>query len=647
MNSSSTMTQPLTLNFQTDAPFTMWQKEDTRESREHKVILAAMAEMRGGHEQEQPQQEQEKPEKPKIQKAKVPLEFMEQPEEEEEEGGQEARYLQALATTWGRGPEAVTAMARHLATGQAEVRERLQSEERQEEERVVVELTVDFLGLNLASLAYLLMVSEREVLVSPCLSSCPHPPTPHLREQHSRDHQFGVPLPGLLSLCRPRLPSLGLPQLSRLLARANVCFWPLARVDRTRLCMEARGAGEEGEEGENMKEQEVARVGHFKKRKARVSVGLSEGTKISLVGLHTPTLMWQTKKIKFDTENFKSEKRSADQTNKLEKQERLPRSGQMLIRKDTERLIPIADIHARLPACQSKYTYYGSHDQILDPEEEQREQEPLSYDDKGSIQMSEQQQDVFNRLVATIGTSQNNWQYCCQIFFKKYPNFVPTGEVRYDKDILEVYLKMQYFGTLKKSLLTTPFSKAELEEIRILLKYFWGNSTVICNHFSARSHEVVCREMERQQKLSPPTHGFLLSLRLRPLGLPGSQERLLEHLQQEVSCLLAGGEELHLLPCSLSSIVCPHRTFQHIPELCYHVDFEAAGRGEEEGGFQAFLQATAREQGAGGVFLYRGPSLATLVTRRSQALFRLPVKTLFRLNGMKRLRDAGFTIPDV
>ena len=39
---------------------------------------------------------------------------------------------------------------------------------------------------------------------------------------------------------------------------------------------------------------------------------------------------------------------------------------------------------------------------------------------------------------------------------------------------------------------------------------------------------------------------------------------------------------------------------------------------------------------------FNGPSLASLIASHQKNLFRLPCNTLFRLNGAKRLRDAGF-----
>ena len=548
------------------------------------------------------------------------------------------QYLRALEKVWKAGPGALEAMARHMDISQEEVKALLQEEEnREQDEAVVVELTVSFPGLNLPSLTYLLCVSLPSLLLTQCCPPCPHPSgLPTLRENHCREAQFGVSLSSLLEVCRASLPSLRLPHLTSLLREARVYFWPLARVSRALGMEPSRGEQSEGSQGEV---RLVRGEGGSRRRRVKgVRLGVGGSARISLVGLATPTVL-STRKRGRDVEGV----RTVDSLDKGEREEGpAARPGDISIRKVTEALIPIADIHARIPHCSSKYSYYGSHSQILDPGEGEQCGEPLLYDSSGQLSLSEEQQLVLARLGATIGTGQNSWQYCCQVFFRKYPNFQPTGGTRFDKDVLEVYLKMQYFATLKKSLLTTRFSKDELSSIRILLKYFWANSTVICNHFSRRSHESVCKEMEKLQKLPQATDGFLVSLRLLPLHL-ASQEKELEQLQEEVWVLLLGdSREVHLLPCSHSSIVCPHRTFSHIQEVTFTFDLEAAVRGEEEGRFRDFLLDTAEREAQGEGREYRGESLGCLVARRREELYRLPGRTLAKLNGMKRLRDAGF-----
>ena len=73
------------------------------------------------------------------------------------------------------------------------------------------------------------------------------------------------------------------------------------------------------------------------------------------------------------------------------------KKGNLVVRKVTEKIIPIADIHARIPQCETKYTYYGTHDHILDDDEAGKEDEPLLYDDTGQLNLSQRQQEVLNR----------------------------------------------------------------------------------------------------------------------------------------------------------------------------------------------------------------------------------------------------------
>ena len=96
-------------------------------------------------------------------------------------------------------------MARYMDVSQEKVTALLQEETRQQEEVVVVELTVSCTGLNLPFLTYLLYISLR---------------------------------------------SLRLSHLTCLLREARVYFWPLVRVSRA-LAMEAsRGEQSEGSQGE-------------------------------------------------------------------------------------------------------------------------------------------------------------------------------------------------------------------------------------------------------------------------------------------------------------------------------------------------------------------------------------------------------------
>ena len=553
----------------------------------------------------------------------------------------EQKFAGALYRCWGQNAKTTTALSAHLSRSGEEVDAMLAGlDPGYLGLNAVVELTVTFPGLNLASLRYIVVVSFSHVSISPCQSSCEHPDgATKLVEEHHRDAEFGINLAGLHAAIATSLPNVDIMHLSELLRASNVFFWPLVRVLPGRLVMEkvqVGGAAPAGDEA-------IRLVTSAKRRKLRGKGSMEGAGGISLVGLKTPTVLWRhqqtrRRKLQMDRGSCQAELRTADNVDSPE----LVRTNDVSIKKVMEKVIPIADIHARIPHCETKYTYYGTHDHIMKEEETGQEEEPLLYTDSGELQLSPNQLDVLHRLVATIGTSPNNWTYCCWIFFKKFHNFVATGTNKYEADVLEVYLKIQYFAILKKRLPLCPYSRGELEQIRILLKYFWANSTVICNHFGNRSPESVCKEMERLQK-GPRLEGcFLVSLRIRPVELAGTEECLLEHLQQELSVLVAGtAEELHLLPCSHSSIVCPHRTFHRIPELLFHCDFDRAA--EEEAAFQSFLLETANSQLPSIVTRrYSGPSLAAMVAARARDLYRLPCSTLFRLNGAKRLRDAGF-----
>ena len=563
------------------------------------------------------------------------------------------KFAVALLRCWGNEETVLPTIALHLASTTEEVEHLVKmGEVREEEDSVVIQLSVNFPGLNLACLNYLVTISTSWLHLVQCHSSpCSHPTgTVQLQVEYDREAEFGVNTAALFDIVATHLPSITLPLLSDLLRAAHVFFWPLATVDQARLWMEPTAPLAASKPETPSEVVRLEKAGRRKMRAGKIVVNNSNSTGISLVGLHTPTLLWrggnqQARKRKLDIDQIATtEVRTADQTSTLESNN-IGKTGNLLIRKVTEeKMIPIADIHARIPQCETKYTYYGTHDHILDDDEAGKEEEPLFYDDTGKLNLSQRQQEVLNRLVATIGTGTNNWSYCCWIFFKKFHNFVPTGRTRYEKDVLEVYLKMQYFGSLKKVLRTNEFSKDELNQIRILLKYFWGNSTVICNHFGRRSHESVCKEMERMQRRSRLEECFIISIRIRPLQLQGSEEKLLEQLQEEVSLLVAGDVgQLYLLPCLHSSIVCPHRTFSRLPEITFHCDFEVATKGEEQERFMSFLMTAANVQLSSVLArAFHGPTLANLIKTHQRNLFRLPCNTLFRLNGAKRLRDAGF-----
>jgi len=307
--------------------------------------------------------------------------------------------------------------------------------------------------------------------------------------------------------------------------------------------------------------------------------------------------------------------------------------------------IPIEDIHKNIANCETKYPYYGTHDNILEGDETETEDAPLFYDDSGTFQLSSKQKEIFNRIVKTVGTNPNNWKYCCQIFFKKFDKFIPTGIKTFEKDVLEVYLKMQYFATLRKSLKTAPFSKDELKQLKILSQSFWGNSNVVCNHFSDRSNESICKEMDRIQKnpeSRKPCNSYVVSLRIIPNDLRKESLKKLENLQQEVSCIVCGDETaLYILACKNSSIICPHRTFQKVPELVYYCDFRQINE-EENRRFEQFLRSSAIAQNMNYEVPYRSAPLSQLVKTAMKNIFTVPVQTLVKLNGMKRIKDSNF-----
>merc|ERR1712059_202267 len=205
---------------------------------------------------------------------------------------------------------------------------------------------------------------------------------------------------------------------------------------------------------------------------------------------------------------------------------------------------------------------------------------------------------------------------------------------KYEKNVLEVYMKMQYFASLKKSYIVGEFNEGEATCIKFLFKSFWANSALICNHFSYRSQEMICKEVEKMAKFPVQIMSsscFLVSLRIIPRRLEKEGRRRLENLQQEISCLLCGdATSIFLLPCNNSSIICPHRTYSKVGEVQYYTDFEK------------FLIKTV-EEGLGdspNSPPYRGQSLSELIRQARLNLYKLPVRTLFRLNGMKRLKDA-------
>ena len=125
----------------------------------------------------------------------------------------------------------------------------------------------------------------------------------------------------------------------------------------------------------------------------------------------------------------------------------------------------------------------------MEGDDAEAEDVPLFYDQTGKFQLSPKQKEIFNRIVKTIGTSPNNWKYCCQIVFTKFNKFIPTGKKTFEKVVLEVYLKIQYF--------------------------------VYTRHFG-RSNESIFKELDRIKKFleaSNKYNSFVFSLRIVPMDL--------------------------------------------------------------------------------------------------------------------------------
>ena len=133
-------------------------------------------------------------------------------------------------------------IALHLATTRDEVVKLIkEGEVDQREDSVVIELTINFPGLNLPRLNYVLAISTSWLLLVQCPTSpCNHPPghTSQLLSEYDRDAEFGFSISPLFDIVSAALPSVTLPILSNLLRRAHIFFWPLAKVNLASLRME-------------------------------------------------------------------------------------------------------------------------------------------------------------------------------------------------------------------------------------------------------------------------------------------------------------------------------------------------------------------------------------------------------------------------
>lgn len=590
----------------------------------------------------------------------------------------ETLFIIALSKVWGKEEKALEAMTLHIAskelsTIQSSLQEGLDPDSTFANHSIaIIEIMVHFPGLNIVNQHYLACISRSYFLISRCKTglSCLHYQwfRSHARveENYEIDSEFGISIQSLFESAQSRVQDLTMAGLKAMLRNANIFFWPMSRMDPDNFCMipaaatippvlqaqtenlspekfQENKAEEKRSKLESVANQKISLVGLFKKSSLTISRVRSDSTASSSVtkrkrivtNVEGGTVF---KKNKIEVIDLVTDSEEADPISLEVRGDRV----------DTH--IPIEDIHKNIPNCESKYPYYGTHDNILEGDDAKAEDLPLFYDDTGTFQLSPKQKEIFNRIVKTIGSSPNNWKYCCQIFFKKFDKFIPMGQKTFEKDVLEVYLKMQYFASLKKSLRTFPFSTDELRQLKILSRSFWGNSNVVCNHFSDRSNESICKELDRIQKTTDSrtkSNSFVVSLRIIPNELKKENEKRLDNLQKEVSCLVCGDDSaLYILPCNNSSIICPHRTWQKIPEVTYYCDFRQIGE-EENKRFEKFLRFQAFTPPYSRDILqnipYRSSSLSRLVQTAMKTVFTLPTQTLVKLNGMKRIKDANFT----
>lgn len=593
----------------------------------------------------------------------------------------ETLFLQALSKVWGKEEKALEAMTTHIAskdlpTIQSSLQEGLDSENTfSHHPSAIIEIMVHFPGLNIVNQHYLACVSKSYFLISRCKTglSCLHyqwfKSDARVEENYQIDSEFGISIQTLYESLQSRVQDLTLPELKAMLRNANVFFWPMSRMDPDNFCMVPAAATippvlqaqtekispdkflENNFEDKRIKlesvaNQKISLVGLFKKSSLTISRVGSD----SSAGNSTSTVT-KRKRIVTNMEGGTVFKKSKIEVIDLVTGSEEPDPIALEVRRDSvDTHIPIEDIHKNIPNCESKYPYYGTHDNILEGDDAEAEDVPLFYDDTGTFQLSQKQKEIFNRIVKTIGTSPNNWKYCCQIFFKKFDKFIPMGQKTYEKDVLEVYLKMQYFASMKKSLRNVPFSNDELKQLKILSQSFWGNSNVVCNHFSDRSNESICKELDRIQKTTESRmkqSSLVVSLRIIPNELKAVSEKRLDNLQKEISCLICGDETaLYILSCNNSSIICPHRTWQKIPEVSYYCDFRDIDQ-EENKRFENFIRDQATSHSFSPDILqyipYKSSSLSRLVQTGTKNVFTLPTQTLVKLNGMKRIKDANFT----
>eukprot|EP00092_Neocalanus_flemingeri_P018405 GFUD01019919.1.p1 GENE.GFUD01019919.1~~GFUD01019919.1.p1 ORF type:complete len:635 (+),score=119.44 GFUD01019919.1:66-1970(+) len=589
----------------------------------------------------------------------------------------ETLFLLALSKVWGKEDTSVEAVTLHISSKDSETIKTILQEGIDPDNTfsnhsfAVIEIMVHFPGLNIVNQHYLACISKSYFLISKCKTGlhCLHYQwfKSHFRveENYEMDSEFGIPIQALFDVAQSRIQDLTLFGLKTMLRNTNVFFWPMSRMDSDNFCMMpasstippvlqaqaekmspekfVKNREEKKIHLESVANQKISLVGLFKKPSLTIS-------KVSSNSVNpVSSILTKRKRVVSNIDGGTVFKKNKIEVIDLVTDSEEPEPISLEVRTDSMDIhIPIEDIHKNIPNCESKYPYYGTHDNILEDDQSEVLDVPLFYEDTGTFQLSSKQKEILNRIVKTIGTSPNNWKYCCQVFFKKFNKFIPTGKKTFEKDVLEVYLKMQYFASQRKNLKTVPYSKDELKQLKMLSKTFWGNSTVICNHFSDRSNESICKEMERIQK-DPDSikkcNSFVVSLRIIPKDLIQENTKRLENLQREISCLVCGDASgLYSLACSNSSIICPHRTFQKVSEVTYYCDFHKITEAENKQ-FEQFLKLLAKDLPISRDIQevpYKGAPLSVLVKTAMKNVFPLPVQTLVKLNGMKRLKDSNF-----
>jgi hypothetical protein len=367
----------------------------------------------------------------------------------------ETLFLLALSKVWGKEENAVEAMSLHISTKEsAAIKLTLQDgldpgNTFSNHSFAVIEIMVHFPGLNIVNQHYLACISKSYFLISRCRTglNCLHyqwfRSHSRVEENYQMDSEFGISIQSLFEVAQSRIQDLTLLGLKSMLRNANVFFWPMSRMDSDNFCMVPASAtippvlqaqaeklspdkflknkDEKKIKLESVANQKISLVGLFKKSSLTISKVSSEGP-----GCSTVT---KRKRIITNAEGGTVFKKNKVEVIDLVTDSDEPDPISLEVRRESiDTHIPIEEIHKNIPNCESKYPYYGTHDNILEGDDTEAEDVPLFYDETGTFQLSLKQKEIFNRIVKTIGTSPNNWKYCCQILFKKFKKFIPTGK---------------------------------------------------------------------------------------------------------------------------------------------------------------------------------------------------------------------------